>query len=38
MSNLINIYMDYKTDCLIQYGLVIYNKNNKFNLIIKNYN
>lgn len=30
MSNLINIYMDYKTDCLIQYGLVIYNKNNKF--------
>ena len=22
--------MDYKTDCLIQYGLVIYNKNNKF--------
>ncbi len=30
MSNLANIYMVYKTNCLIQYGLVIYNKNSKF--------
>ena len=30
MNNLIDIYMSYKTNCLIEYTLVIYNKENSF--------
>ena len=30
MKNLIDIFISYKTNCLIKYGLLIYNKDNKF--------
>ena len=30
MNNLIDIFISYKTNCLIKYGLLIYNKDNKF--------
>ena len=30
MKNLIDIFISYKTNYLIKYGLFIYNKNNKF--------
>lgn len=30
MNNLIDIFISYKTNCLIKYGLIIYNKDNKF--------
>lgn len=30
MNNLIDIYMSYKTNCLIEYTLIVYNKDNKF--------
>ena len=30
MNNLIDIFISYKTNCLIKYGLFTYNKTNKF--------